>query len=216
MTIDELISYTPNHPERISCFEKEISLIQTPSVYYFAVYCLDHVPEYFFHVPASTSGCYHPSYALGEGGLVRHTKAAIGIAKSLIRAGVLDYNKDVASTTEELMMPREDIVLVALLLHDSYKCGQEDGASKTVFEHPNIAADALMENWGDTGNPLPDYWIRTIANCIHSHMGQWNTDKRSSTVLYKPNEHTYHAWLAEFVHICDYLASRRFLEYKFD
>ncbi len=62
------------------CFEKEIDWIHSQAVREFAKYCVNNLPEYFFTVPASSSGKYHPSYALGDGGLVRHTKAAVTIA----------------------------------------------------------------------------------------------------------------------------------------
>ena len=39
------------------------------------------LPDYFFEVAASSTGKYHPSFALKDGGLVRHTKVAVRIAK---------------------------------------------------------------------------------------------------------------------------------------
>ena len=42
------------------------------------------LPDYFFVIEASSTGKYHPSYALGEGGLLRHTKAAVRIAFELL------------------------------------------------------------------------------------------------------------------------------------
>ena len=56
-------------------FEKEIGWIHSEKIAKFATYCVNNLPAYFFTVPASSSGKYHPSYALGDGGLVRHTKA---------------------------------------------------------------------------------------------------------------------------------------------
>ena len=51
-----------------------------------------------------------------------------------------------------------------------------------------------------------------IANCIHSHMGKWNTDYRTKReILPKPK-----TVVEKFVHTCDYLASRKYLEFKFD
>ena len=43
------------------------------------------LPEYFFEVAASSTGKYHPVYALGVGGLVRHTIAAVEIANEMYR-----------------------------------------------------------------------------------------------------------------------------------
>lgn len=68
-----------------TCFNKEIALIKNKSIRDFASICIQFVPKYFFEIPASSSGKYHPSYALGEGGLVRHTKAAIAIAQEFLK-----------------------------------------------------------------------------------------------------------------------------------
>ena len=71
--------------------EEEIELIKDEELKKFAKYCMDKVPEYFFHVAASSTGKYHPAYTLGEGGLVRHVKAAVKIADCLLS---LEQNKN--------------------------------------------------------------------------------------------------------------------------
>ena len=48
------------------------------------MYLIDSLPDYFFEVAAASTGKYHPKYAQGEGGLVRHTKAAVKIAYELL------------------------------------------------------------------------------------------------------------------------------------
>ena len=45
---------------------------------------------------------------------------------------------------------------------------------------------------------------------IESHMGPWNTNNYSDYVLEVPKNK-----YQKFVHMCDYLASRRFLDVKF-
>ena len=42
------------------------------------------LPSYFFKEAASSTGKYHPKYALGEGGLLRHTKAGVRIGYELL------------------------------------------------------------------------------------------------------------------------------------
>ena len=68
------------------------------------------VPDYFWHVPASSTGKYHPNFAQGEGGLVRHTKAAMCVAEELLRL-------------EEFMYANRDIVYAAIIIHDCFKYG---------------------------------------------------------------------------------------------
>ena len=42
------------------------------------------LPDYFFEIPASSTGKYHPAYATTEHGLVKHTKVAVRIAYVLL------------------------------------------------------------------------------------------------------------------------------------
>jgi hypothetical protein len=50
-----------------------------------------------------------------------------------------------------------------------------------------------------------------IAEAISKHMGSWNTDRKSSTVLPKPNDK-----FSRMLHVADYLASRKCLTMDFD
>ena len=182
------------------CFENEISWIHSKSIQQFARYCVDNLPDYFFTVPASSSGKYHPSYALGDGGLVRHTKAAMAVAHELFN---LEMFQKQFSETEQ------DLILLSLILHDGKKQGGGNG-KHTVFEHPLYAADFVKECNFDCSK-LTDEQEQIVRNAISSHMGQWNTARNSRTVLPKPADK-----IQKFVHMCDYLASRKFLEVNFD
>ena len=79
--------------DKIEIFEKEINLIKNEQIKNFIRDFLKQVPDYFFKTAASSTGKYHPSYALGEGGLVRHTKAAVRIAYELFRINFLNTTK---------------------------------------------------------------------------------------------------------------------------
>lgn len=154
--------------------------------------------HYFWSVPASSSGKYHPSYALGEGGLVRHTLAALLIAEDLLEISTIKSDYD------------RDIIFAALALHDFYKQGLPPNNSKTIFEHPLVAAEEWEKYMANSKHVSEDIVI-AIANCIRSHMGQWNTSKYSKTVLPLPSTK-----LQKFVHACDYLASRKRIEVNMD
>ena len=84
-------------------FAEEIWEIYDRNLRTLAKDLLEGLPDYFYTVPASSSGKYHPQYALGEGGLVRHVKAAIKIALSLLE---LEQYKDL----------NRDYVIISLLL----------------------------------------------------------------------------------------------------
>lgn len=160
-------------------------------------YFVDTVPHYFWHVQASSTGKYHPEYALGEEGLLRHTCAAVRIAAAIIN---LDQYSGIFDDADK------DNIIVALMLHDTFKHGEEkDGKYNpySIHEHPLLAADKVREH-------LDDEHKYAIANCIASHMGEWTESNRSSYVLPKPRTPE-----EQMVHLCDYLASRKFLEFKF-
>lgn len=176
-------------------FEKELETFETPEVKAACQKVLLSVNPKFYQVPASSTGKYHPEYALGEGGLYRHTQAAVGIANALL---VLEMFQEKFDATNR------DYIRMALILHDTCKSGKDWDNKYTRFDHPVQAAkfvkDILQNEIGDT-----------VSELVSSHMGQWNTCKRDRTVLPKPETDGQ-----KFVHMCDYLASRKFLEYKFD
>ena len=50
-----------------------------------------------------------------------------------------------------------------------------------------------------------------VCRCIATHMGPWTTNYKGEEVLECPKDK-----YQRFVHMCDYLASRKFLDIKFD
>lgn len=178
----------------------EINLIKDPMLREFIEYCVDESPDYFFTMPASTTGKHHPSYTLGEGGLIRHTKAAVKIANDLVN---LEQNQ---------YLPKDEIIS-ALILHDSIKQGKDE-SGHTLFEHPILAAEFIEEKFErfefdvDCGELKElNNQVSIIKRLIKSHMGQWNSDyKTGEEVLPKPIKED-----EKFVHMCDYIASRSYL-----
>ena len=63
--------------------ENEINLINDDRLKENVKIILNNLPDYFYKIQAASSGKYHPTYALGDGGLIRHTKAAVNFATSL-------------------------------------------------------------------------------------------------------------------------------------
>lgn len=191
-------------------FKLEIGTIKHEPLKVFAKWCLDNLPEYFFEVAASSTGKYHPSYSQGEGGLVRHTIAAVRIANELFR------NNTVQNFTDN----EKDIIRVALLLHDGVKHGP-DGSGYTTSTHPLEVVKYLEDRYFEVEEEtLPDEVIEImecdlwyqVTECIKSHMGEWNTDyKTKEEVLPKPETE-----IQRFTHLCDYLASRKILEVNFE
>ena len=182
---------------RKEIFANELAYFKNPHYKENAIFLLDQLPSYFFTIPASSTGKYHPSFSLGNGGLVRHTKVALKLAHELLENESIGY----VFTADE-----KDMILLALLIHDGVKEGipQERYAR---FDHPILVANLLREN----KNTLTTDEAEFIANMIESHMGQWNTNAYSKVVLPKPKNK-----YQKFVHMCDFLSSRKFLDVKFE
>ena len=184
--------------KKSKCLEQQFVLLKNRALRNFIIdYMEQCVPDYFYVVPASSTGKYHPKYALGPGGLVRHTMAAVYFAETLLS---LEQNKS-------LSWVWHDEIIAALIIHDSFKQGlvnkkgQRDGHTK--FEHPLMAANALLL-FAKEVHPEMQEEAKLIASLVASHMGQWNRSERSRTILPKPQSDA-----EKFVHMCDYLASRQ-------
>ena len=179
-------------------FETEIGYVKNPVIKQMAVNVLANVPEYFYHVPASSTGKYHSAYALGEGGLYRHVQAAVRIAHYQLELESCDFTDN-----------EKDMIIVALIFHDGWKQGL-DSKGSTIHEHPVVAAEMFVEFCGGDLLDKNVEIVYNISSNIASHMGQWNTNKYSKEVLPKPITP-----MQKFVHACDYLASRKDIEVLF-
>ena len=109
-------------------FDKEISYIKDNQIKSAMVKLLNILPEYWFEVPASSTGKYHPEYALGDGGLLRHSKAAMRIGYELLSD---------PSIGEKYTDHEKDLMLISLLVHDGLKSGNPK-EKYTRFDHPII------------------------------------------------------------------------------
>lgn len=179
-------------------FKTELNYIKDENIKESARTLLELLPDYFYEIPASTTGKYHPNYALGNQGLVRHTKVVATMAHILSDNNCIGHS----FTNEE-----KDLMIVGCLLHDGLKTGKEH-SKYTLHEHPIIAADFVMEHQPET--KLSQEQAKFIANVISSHMGEWNTNKYSDVILPIPSNKYQH-----FVHMADFLASRKFIEVPF-
>ena len=180
-------------------FEKELKFITSDDIREFTVRALDKLPDYFYSIPASSTGKYHPDYALGYGGLVRHVKATIYIALELFKMEKYAYKQR-----------EQSMILSVLLLHDGHKNGRGD-SKYTDTRHPLIQAESILED-GELMAILPENDIHSICDLISTHMGQWDSDfKTGKKELPRPE--SVHQ---EFVHLCDYIASRKCLEFNFE
>jgi len=185
--------------DKVKAFKDELPYIRDGKIRTFAMCAIESLPDYFFEVQAASTGKYHPAYTLGEGGLVRHVRAAVRI---FIELSVIDVYK---FTQEQI-----DLMIVALMLHDGWKLGTER-AEFTPTSHPLIAVEQLSKNEELRSLITPEQFD-FIMSCIKTHMGQWNKDyKTGEEVLEVPANKYQHV-----VHLSDFLSSRKCLVMDFD
>ena len=184
---------------KVECFKKEMSYIKNKEYLEDYETLINLLPDYFFTVAASSTGKYHPEFSLGDGGLLRHTKAAVRIAYELLNDPCIG---------DKYTSREKDLMLIALTMHDGVKHGiPEDKYTKA--EHPLLASNLIEENKEKL--KMSDEDIQFMRKVIESHMGPWNTHPYTKEEILPVPKTKYE----HFVHMCDYLASRRFLEVKF-
>lgn len=159
----------------------------------------EKVPDYFYHTPASSTGKHHPSFDLGDGGLLRHTQMTCEIMKEFQRM-------------EEYKNLNHFDMMIACILHDTFKNGYVDN-KRTVSSHASIAADEFYNTYiyhkyqkneltETTRNITYDYSgevysrVCNICDMIRTHMGQYGA--------IKPRTES-----EKLVHLADYVASRK-------
>jgi HD superfamily phosphohydrolase YqeK len=176
--------------KNIKLFEREINLIVNEDLR-MAVksYLEEAVPNYFWTDGASSSGKYHPQFAQGEGGLVRHTKAVVMFAEELLRMSSYAYMRE----------EYKDYVIAACIVHDTAKYGWTEFDKKEYKNHAANAADAFADWCSLFCDFEPSEFL---LNAIRSHMGQWSTEKED-----RPFTN-----IDRCVHMADYMASRSFID----
>ena len=94
------------------------------------------------------------------------------------------------------------------MVHDGLKHGRVE-EKYTRFDHPILIGEYIKENKDKL--TLTDEEIDFIVRVTASHMGEWNTNSYSNVVLPLPKDK-----FQRFVHMCDFLSSRKFLDVKFE
>lgn len=182
-------------------FEKELNYIDNKLLREFIKECLIKAPKYFYEIPASSSGKYHPKQDLGVGGLVRHTKAVVQVALDLIRC------EQFWNSTES-----KDEIISACILHDIIKNGFKD-CGHTLIEHPLLANEFIEKVFRESSDKYNGIWRSKnyIQTLIGSHMGVWNKDKDGREIL--PEIGNYNP-CGLLVHLADYIASRKYIDMR--
>lgn len=163
---------------------KIVEIIKNKEVRDFVLDFLDKkVPDYFARVAASATGKYHPDYALGYGGLIRHSLAVTAVAASIVNLEYLQFNR-----------MDKDLIIAACILHDSFKQGLTESGN-TIRTHPNVAAREIAKHGKETGH---EHIANIIAALVLAHMGEWGNQKPGNKGQF-------------IVHLADFIASRKFI-----
>lgn len=178
-----------------------LNTITNSDIKEFAMVLLEDMPDYIWHIGASSTGKYHPTYSLGEGGLMRHQIAVVRF---------LNFFFELEQYNSKLTTRQMDLMRVAELLHDGRKSGSQqdyETSKYTRFNHPLLMADEIRKY---DGKYLDHEEIEFIADVVSKHMGQWSEDRKSNVVLPKPSDR-----FSRMLHVADYLASRKCLTMDF-
>ena len=180
-------------------FLDELELISDEELSESLLKIIELLPDYWFKEPASSTGKYHPEYALGDGGLLRHSKAAMRIGYELLNDPCIG---------DKYTAREKDLMLMSLLVHDGLKLGLPQ-EKYTRFDHPILMGKFILDKYEEIGISKED--AEFMDNVIKTHMGPWTTDYNGNEVLEKPKTK-----YQNFVHMCDYLASRKCILVPFD
>lgn len=176
---------------RKNVFEKEIETIKDKNLRKFAKVLVENADDYFFEIPASSTGKHHPEYTNIVGGLLLHTKAVLAIVNEILQTKLFLVNDR-----------EEDLLRIAALAHDIKKNG--DGKTRyTVKNHPYLATLFITDVYKKHKKLLSDDDVKYINDAVEKHMGKWG-DKMPSNDSEK------------ILHVADVLASRKNIEVVFD
>lgn len=180
--------------EKIKCFEVELNFIEDEKLRQFAMELIANADDYFFVVPGSSSGKYHPPFDLGEGGLMRHTKCVAFMTRCLCEAQMVDTKI-------------KDLLIIGALAHDMKKQGEGEGQHYTIWEHPRLAKEYILNMQNAFPNLISKKDANLMAEAVHSHMGKWGHYEeyaKGREQMPLPLSDTQ-----KILHSADYIASRK-------
>ena len=177
--------------ERLKAFDKELSLIKDSNVKKLTKESLKEADDYFFIEPASSSGKYHPEFALGAGGLVLHTKAVVYFLKEILRSEIYDIDEF-----------HQDLLILSAIVHDIKKFGDKKNSGHTVKNHPELACDFIEMVNKKNKDLLAKKDLKYVQECVKKHMGVFGSD------IPKTDDE-------KILHLADLIASRREIDIKF-
>ena len=177
--------------ERLKFFDKELSLIRDTNVKKLTKECLKSADDWFFTEPASSSGKYHPDFALEVHGLAYHTKAVVYFLCEIIRSGLYDIDEF-----------HQDLLILSAICHDIKKYG-DNNVGHTLKNHPELGSSFVEKVNKENKNILSNKDLKYVQECIKKHMGIFGDD------VPKTDDE-------KILHLADLIASRREISLEFE
>jgi putative nucleotidyltransferase with HDIG domain len=170
--------------------QQELNQIADNKIRDFTQHVLKSAPEYFWTVPSSSSGKYHPEQSNGEGGLVRHTRAVVYFAVKLC---------DVYS----VIGTEKDCIISACILHDIVKYG-EVKLPHTTKNHDYEGA-MFVKKLGEAYD-LDREALLIIVGCVAWHMGRWTDMTGRNRAQKFPEDYTKPQMIT---HLADVISAQK-------
>lgn len=129
--------------EKLKMIEPIYDSFENEDIKDFCKLLVSELPLYWWEVPASSTGKYHPAYALGDGGLMRHSIAVVRF---------LNWFFSLEQYQNKFTDRERDLLRCAGLIHD----GRKSGASDDVDEEIELIANAIeshMGQWTTSNKP---------------------------------------------------------------
>lgn len=179
--------------EKKELFSSELMIIKDEKLKKFTENIIEGTGDWFFHDSASTSGKYHPKYALGDGGLMRHTKSVVYWVQELCRTELFDI------TDRQC-----ELLSVAAILHDIRKHTADGGY---VAKHARASYELIISSQKEHSDLLSEEEAKYIADAVSTHMGIWGV---------KDGERKPTTDAEKLLHLADYCASRKEINMEFE
>lgn len=159
------------------------------------LYCedmIEHIPDYIFTMPSSTSGKFHNATQCKPHGQIYHI---------IMFGAIMNYRLALKCNKAKFNNPiHRDAMRCVPIFHDAVKCGW-NGSAFTVHDHPMLAGAWVRET--KVEHDIDDRIKEMIARMCERHSGEWTSSKRSKVVLPEPETE-----MEILVHECDILSSR--------
>ena len=175
-----------------SVFKELLDQFETEEMRLYCEDMIEHIPDYIFTMPSSTSGKFHNATQCKPHGQIYHI---------IMFGAIMNYRLALKCNKKKFDNPiHRDAMRCVPIFHDAVKCGW-NGSIYTVHEHPMLAGTWVRET--KVEHDIDSEIKEMIARMCERHSGEWTATKRSKVVLPEPETE-----MEILVHECDILSSR--------